>query len=137
MIIKNKVYNLEDLKLIYPDYYNRIMLNNKFNIEVKDIIRHNIINNFEDFSDSDKQMLLLLKKNIFNNQDIYIFGSRISGKYIDTDEYNKYKNLYNGIKESDWDIQSLYIPDKDSLKKFEKDFNIRIDFHKGTHKIKI
>lgn len=137
MIIKNKVYNLEDLKLIYPDYYNRIMLNNKFNIEVKDIIRHNIINNFEDFSDSDKQMLLLLKKNIFNNQDIYIFGSRISGKYIDTDEYNKYKDLYNGIKESDWDIQSLYIPDKDSLKKFEKDFNIRIDFHKGTHKIKI
>lgn len=137
MIIKNKVYNLEDLKLIYPDYYNRIMLNNKFNIEVKDIIRHNIINNFEDFSDNDKQMLLLLKKNIFNNQDIYIFGSRISGKYIDTDEYNKYKNLYNGIKESDWDIQSLYIPDKDSLKKFEKDFNIRIDFHKGTHKIKI
>lgn len=137
MIIKNKVYNLEDLKLIYPDYYNRIMLNNKFNIEVKDIIRHNIINNFEDFSDNDKQMLLLLKKNIFNNQDIYIFGSRISGKYIDTDEYNKYKDLYNGIKESDWDIQSLYIPDKDSLKKFEKDFNIRIDFHKGTHKIKI
>ena len=137
MIIKNKIYNLEDLKLIYPDYYNKIMLNNKFNIEVKDIIRHNIINNFEDFSDSDKQMLLLLKKNIFNNQDIYIFGSRISGKYIDTDEYNKYKDLYNGIKESDWDIQSLYIPDKDSLKKFEKDFNIRIDFHKGTHKIKI
>ena len=137
MIIKNKIYNLEDLKLIYPDYYNKIMLNNKFNIEVKDIIRHNIINNFEDFSDSDKQMLLLLKMNIFNNQDIYIFGSRISGKYIDTDEYNKYKDLYNGIKESDWDIQSLYIPDKDSLKKFEKDFNIRIDFHKGTHKIKI
>jgi hypothetical protein len=137
MIIKNKIYNLEELKLIYPDYYNRIMLNNKFSIEVKDIIRHNIISSFEDFSDNDKQMLLLLKESVFNNQDIYIFGSRISGKYIDTDEYNKYKELYSSIKESDWDIQSLYIPDKDSLKKFEKDFNIRIDFHKGTHKIKI
>ena len=137
MIIKNKIYNLEELKLIYPDYYNRIMLNNKFSIEVKDIIRHNIISSFEDFSDNDKQMLLLLKESVFNNQDIYIFGSRISGKYIDTDEYNKYKELYSSIKESDWDIQSLHIPDKDSLKKFERDFNIRIDFHKGTHKIKI
>ncbi len=137
MIILNKIYNLEEIKEILPDYYNMIMSNNKFNLEVKNIVRHKIINNIDDLTSEDKKMLLLLKESVFNNENIYISGSRINGTYINNEEYNSYKDLYKYVKESDWDIQSLYIPEQSLLKKFEKDFNIRIDFHKGTHKIKI
>jgi predicted metal-binding protein len=137
MIEIGKVYTLDELKNIDISYYNIITEKQKFNIEIKNTVRHKIIESFTDFSKKDKDFLLKLKNEIFNNNDIYVFGSRVNGKYITNVEVKKYIKKYPDIKESDWDIQSLFKPDDELLLKFQIENNIKIDFNMGTQKIKI
>ena len=125
--------NLEEYIKKYPEAQKRF----EFNLQIKSKIRHTIINKFEDFDLDSKKLLLSLKKDIFDNNDIYVFGSRIQGTYLTDEEFEKYNKLYSNVKKSDWDIQSLYIPDKEKLKRFQENNNIKIDFQIGSQKIKV
>jgi hypothetical protein len=131
-----RVYTLEDLKEIDLNYYNRIIESQRFNKEVKNIVRHPVVKKFEDFTKENQTLLLKMKKEIFDNNDIFVFGSQISGKYITKEEVKKY-HKYPQAKESDWDIKSLYKPDREKLKLFETENNVKIDFQLGNSIIKI
>lgn len=125
--------NLEEYIKKYPEAKKRF----EFNIEVKSKVRHKIIEKFEDFSIDDQMFLERLKSEVFNNQSIYVLGSRIKGTYLTEEEFLKYSKIYTNVKRSDWDIQSLFIPDKQKLNNFQEKYNIKIDFQLGNRTIKI
>lgn len=125
--------NLEEYINKYPEAKKRF----EFNLQIKSKIRHELINNFEDFDKSSKKLLLALKKEVFNNNEIYVSGSRILGTYLTDVEYEKYSKIYPNVKKSDWDIKSLYKPDREKLKLFETENNVKIDFQLGNSIIKI
>ena len=125
--------NLEEYINKYPEAKKRF----EFNLQIKSKIRHELINNFEDFDKSSKKLLLALKKEVFNNNEIYVSGSRIKGTYLTEEEFLKYSKIYTNVKSSDWDIQSLFIPDKQKLNNFQEKYNIKIDFQLGNRTIKI
>lgn len=102
---------------------------------IKNSIRHKVIESFEDFDDKSKDFLLRLKSEVFENNDIYVHGSRIQGRYLTDEEYDKYSKEYKFVKRSDWDIQSLVKPK--NLKEFELNNSVKIDFQLGTFKIKV
>ena len=125
--------NLAEYIKAYPEAEKRF----EFNLKIKSKVRHKIIKNFNDFDPDSKKLLLKLKKEVFNNSDIYVQGSRVNGTYLTSVEFEEYRKLYPNVKESDWDIQSLYIPDKEKLKRFQENNNIKIDFQIGSQKIKV
>lgn len=125
------IYTLEDLLSKGDDYAKRLEDKLKFNKEVKSKIRHKIINSFEDFTTEDQLFLIKLKEKVFNNNDIYVFGSRINGTYLSNEEYLYYKDKYSNVKESDWDIRSFFKP---TIQIFE---NYKIDYSPGSHGIKV
>jgi hypothetical protein len=125
--------NLEEYINKYPEAKKRF----EFNLQIKSKIRHELINNFEDFDKSSKKLLLALKKEVFNNNEIYVSGSRILGTYLTDVEYEKYSKIYPNVKKSDWDIKSLYKPDREKLKLFETEYNVKIDFQLGNSTIKV
>ncbi len=136
--IINKVYTLDDLKSINIELYNSILDKHKLYYEFKNVIRHKVINNFDDFSDEDKSFLLRLKEDVFEGNTIYVFGSRINGRYITKEEVATYSSLYPNIKESDWDIQSLFFADKYKLDLFAKENGVvKIELNIGKHKIEV
>jgi hypothetical protein len=137
MIIKGKEYTLEELKEVDIDYYNKIIEKQRFSIEVKNLVRYKVINEFKDFSKTDQKMLLKLKKEVFANNEIFIFGSRVNGKYITKKDVTKYKDKYPEIVESDWDVKSLFKPNTEALKKFQETNKVKIDFQIGNNKIKV
>jgi hypothetical protein len=120
----------------YIDKYPEAKLRFEYNINIKSKVRHKIINDKRDFDVATKKILSALKKEVFENNDIFVFGSRINGTYITDKEYIKYSKIYQNVKKSDWDIQSIFKPDADKLKAFQDKYNIKIDFQIGTKKIK-
>ena len=79
-----------------------------------------------------------LKEDVFEGNTIYVFGSRINGRYITKEEVATYSSLYPNIKESDWDIQSLFFADKYKLDLFAKENGVvKIELNIGKHKIEV
>lgn len=109
----------------------------EYNLNIKSKVRHKVIESFEDFDDKSKEYLLSLKNEVFEGNNIYVFGSRVNGTYLSDDEYEKYSKEYTNVKKSDWDIKSLYKPDREKLKLFETENNVKIDFQLGNSIIKI
>ena len=132
-----KIYTLEEMLAWNNDYSE--MLNRKIKLykDIKSKIRHKIITCKEDLDNDTLSLLLLIKVQLFDNNPIYLSGSRINGKYITKEEYELYKQEYSDIKVSDYDIKSIYKPDITKIKEFEKEYNIKIDYSYGTYKIEI
>ena len=134
--MKNIVYSLDHLLKLEDETGDKFRSLKKLG-DLKRSIRHTVINTFDDFCDKDKSFLLALKNEIFDGNNIYVSGSRITGKYITKKEYLKYKDEYIGLKPSDWDIQSMFVPNMDKLKQFAIEHDVKIDFSKGINKVKI
>lgn len=136
-IKKNKVYTLDELLNMnnqISEHFNNIIARRN---AIKEV-RHKVVKSFKDFSKKDKELLLALKSEVFNGHDIYVFGSRVNGTYLDKSDVKKLsKKGILGVKESDWDIKSEYVPNMELLGKFCFKYGIRIDFSKGIQKIKI
>ena len=132
-----KIYTLEDIFDWNNDYSKQLQEKLLLNLEFKFKIRHKIITTYNDLEEEDKLLLTTLKKEVFANNLIYLFGSRTNGKYIDKKEYIDNKDKYPHIKVSDYDIKSQYKPDVTKLKEFEKKYDVKIDYFYGTAKIVI
>lgn len=132
-----KIYTLEDIFNWNNEYSKYIQEKLLLNSEFKSKTRHKIITTYEDLEEEDKLLLITLKQEVFENNLIYLFGSRINGKYITKKEYIEYKEKYPHIKVSDYDIKSQYKPDVTKLKEFEKKYDVKIDYFYGTAKIVI
>lgn len=125
------IYTLEDLLSRGDEYSKKLEEKIRFSKEVKSKVRHKVVANFDDFSDKDKAFLLRLKEQVFDGHDIYVFGSRINGTYLSDEEYEMYKDKYQDVKKSDWDIRSNF---KAKAKEFE---GFKIDYNPGTYGIKV
>ncbi len=125
------IYTLDDLLSRGDEYSKKLEERIRFSTEVKSKVRHKVVTNFDDFSDKDKAFLLRLKEQLFDGNDIYVFGSRINGTYLSDEEYEMYKDKYHGVKKSDWDIRS---PFKAKAREFE---GFKIDYNPGTNGIKV
>ena len=132
-----KIYTLEDILAWNNDYSRYIEKKLLLDSDFKSKIRHKIITTYEDLEEDDKLLLTTLKQEVFDNNLIYLFGSRISGLYINKKEYIDNKEKYPHIKVSDYDIKSQYRPDVTKLKEFEKKYDVKIDYFYGTAKIVI
>ena len=125
------IYTLDDLLSRGDEYSKKLEERIRFSTEVKSKVRHKVVTNFDDFSDKDKAFLLRLKEQVFDGHDIYVFGSRINGTYLSDEEYEMYKDKYQDVKKSDWDIRSNF---KAKAKEFE---GFKIDYNPGTYGIKV
>jgi len=126
-----KIYTLDELLSRGDDYAKMIKERIAFQLEVKSKVRHKIVTCFDDFDSSSKKFLLRLKKEVFNDNTIYVIGSRVNGTYLTDEEYEKYSKEYQNVKKSDWDIRSKF----DVLvKEFE---GYKIDFQIGTKGVKV
>ena len=132
-----KIYTLEEMIAWNNDYSKMLIKKMKLDKDIKSKIRHKVINYKEDLDTDTLALLLLIKEKLFNNNPIYLAGSRINGKYITEEEYNLYIQDYPDIKVSDYDIKSIYKPNITKVKEFEKEYHVKIDYSYGTYKIEI
>lgn len=100
-------------------------------LNIKSKVRHKVVTCFDDFDDDSKEFLLRLKKEVFSDNDIYVYGSRVNGTYLSDEEFNRYSSEYPNVKKSDWDIRSLYKPKQTEF------LGYKIDFNFGTNGIKV
>lgn len=138
--ILNKIYTLDELLSTDSDYSKMLKEKIRFHTEIKSKKRHPVITEFKDFEEREKAFLLELKEVVFENNFIYVFGSRIDGKYLTDKEYEEYVKIYPNIKKSDWDIRSEFKLSKTGiakLKDFEKKYNTKIEISFGNNGIKI
>jgi len=94
------IYTLEELLSRGDEYSKKLEEKIRFSKEVKSKVRHKVVANYDDFCDKDKAFLQRLKEQIFDGNDIYVFGSRINGTYLSDEEYEMYKEsigMTNGV----------------------------------------
>ncbi len=103
----------------------------EYSLNIKSKVRHKVVTSFEDFDDDSKEFLLSLKKEVFNDNTIYVIGSRVKGTYLTDEEFEEYSKEYPNVKKSDWDILCCYKPNATEFRGYKIDFNF------GTKGVKV